>query len=688
MAFQLKYYYSYRDTENNQYWVNIQENSESVLVPMEIRGFQNPFVVQYPEIVNKFQPVRGSGAVLNLLSETDRQFIGLYTADMQQYKVNHYLNSTLNWTGFLDSELYSESFNELDNYPVSFAANDGFNLLDRINYVNDSGVSYTGIQSQWTVLTNIFSKLSLNWNNIYVGLSTVIDVVTLAASETLFHKTFINANNYINEDGEPETCRRVLEAILEPYGAYIQQINGSLCISDVNHIAQDTTLNFKKYNASTFAYISTDTINPNLGDLSTIKFADNNQTLDVVSGINKQVVSYSPYRLEKVIDYEPKEIDFSSEINTDTYYPGNINGWNETFYNASNHWNKSNQGSFCKLTGIAGTQPNGDYNEFYLKLAKGSNVVNLTYSKQLPYIIPATGYYLKIDLDAYVRTMDYLKKDDEVGYLVHYLYLYSNLKIGDKYLVTDINGNRSWSSTEGLFTLYFADLLGLNDSGGLDFSPINDTWFGLKKNGVYNNYKTIIKEPILIPLNTGFSGGLLEFKIKSFSCLATLQNVTTTMANVKDLRLKNIIFSITDGKGNEISGNDLEYIGYLNANFKNEGETIQLIHGTNIGNEPCERAGLMGFNGTNYYFLQNWTREGVSTKIENLLLRSVVSNYTQGSIKFSCNINMISSLLGFLTYNNFLAGKKLMIAGCTLNYADFEAEVTLIEVNQDNLTIS
>lgn len=265
MAFQLKYYYTYRDIANQQYTVNILENTPDTLTPLQIKGYQEPFIVNYPEITNKLQTIRGSGATLNILSETDRQFFNLYTADMMQYKVNHYKGASLVWTGYLDSELYSEPFNELTNYPVSFAANDGFNLLERLNYVDDSSNKYTGIVTQWTVLTNIFSKLGLTLNNIYVGLSTTIDGVTIGASETIFHKHYIIQENYYNEDNEPESCRKVLEGILAPLGAYIQQINGSIIITDLNHLAQNSTVNFKKYNPSTFEYISTDSINQNIG---------------------------------------------------------------------------------------------------------------------------------------------------------------------------------------------------------------------------------------------------------------------------------------------------------------------------------------------------------------------------------------------------------------------------------------
>jgi hypothetical protein len=84
---------------------------------------------------------------LNLLSTTDRKFFDLYTADMMEYQIRFYNDTDLIWCGYLDSEMYSEPFNQCKNYPVTFTGTDGFALLERINYLDESGDNYTSLST-------------------------------------------------------------------------------------------------------------------------------------------------------------------------------------------------------------------------------------------------------------------------------------------------------------------------------------------------------------------------------------------------------------------------------------------------------------------------------------------------------------------------------------------------------------
>jgi hypothetical protein len=124
----------------------------------------------------------------------------------------------------LDSELYSEPFAEKDNYTVNLTGTDGLALLERLNYVDSNGDHYEGIVSQWTVISNILGKLGLFWNAIYVNISTTSPSITIGATETIFHQKFQRNDNWYNEDGNPETCRKVLEEIrkLEEQSRFIR----------------------------------------------------------------------------------------------------------------------------------------------------------------------------------------------------------------------------------------------------------------------------------------------------------------------------------------------------------------------------------------------------------------------------------------------------------------------------------
>lgn len=701
MALQKKYYYTFKDINNIQYTTEIWQDTAAVITAEEIRGDCNPFIIEYPT-ANIFEPVKGSGCELNLLSTTDRKFFNLYTADMMEYQIRFYKSGVLIWCGYLDSELYNEPFNELSNYPVTFTGSDGFALLERLNYLASDGSNYTGLMLQWDIIKNILNKLVLPYKNIYVGLSTISNDFTLASGETLFHKTYSNNQNWYNEDGEAETTRTVLENILKSYGAFIIQDNANIYITDINTVAGATTASFKKYDSS-FNYVSTDSINLNLGDLSTIKFAASNQQMNVVSGFNKQIITYSPYIDSKIIDYNAEE-DFSSPI-TSIIRGSSPYRWEETTYLNSNSWNKS-YGVFASYEGI--DEAVKGESDSYLKIGNIAGNLSFRYKKELPILLPANSK-LKISCKAFARTIDDLFNKSNVVETkdIYQITIKCKLKIDNRQYLNfqnfeesqDYNGVFSYSWKYYSFWVDATDTRTLdlnfqNVSSTLDksYNPLDNKWTDLKY-----TYDLELKEPtdFYIPLDSGFSGAALTFEIYDWEIRngADIKQANysashaASKSNVKDIRLKDLKFTIVDAKGNEYSDSDIEYIGFMNRKFKNEGDEITIYQGTSKIDNPIEKAALMGYN-TNYFYLKNWTREGKTDCIENLLLRSVVSNYTNKRIELSATINQLNSILGCVKYDSFLAGKNLMIVGSTQNFADAATDVTLQEVIKDNLEIN
>lgn len=684
MALQKKYYFTFQDFKRVSYTTEIWQDTTTTITAEEIQGSLNPFKIEYPT-ANIFEPVKGSGCELNLLSTTDRKFFNLYTADMMEYQIRFYKSGVLIWCGYLDSELYTEPFNQSKNYTITFTGSDGFALLERLNYLASDGSNYTGLVLQWDIIKNILNKLVLPYKNIYVGLSTTSNDLTIVSGETLFHKTYSNNQNWYNEDGEAETTRAVLENILKSYGAFIIQDNANIYITDINTIAGTTATSFVKYDSS-FNYVSTDTINLNIGDLSAIRFAESNQQMNVISGFNKQIITYSPYIDSKIIDYKADN-DFSNPITSVTRGTTPYR-WEETTYLNSNYWNKS-YGVFASYVGL--DADNIDEEDSYLKIGNIPNNLSFTTKATLPLFIPSNSK-LKISCNAYARTKDNLGDDVETD-SIYQIKIRCRLKIGDKQYYRTQNFLEGWiaASDSRSLSLDFEQMQ-MNPSGlnsGV-FTKLDNKWIELKKARVKD--KSIEYFDYLIPLNSGFTGGQMIFEIYDWDIKAPYnaqqaQNHDAVKATVKDIRIKDLVLSVVDSNGKEYSDSDIEYVGFMNQKFKNEGDEITVYQGTSKIDNPIEKAALMGYN-TNYFYLKNWTREGKTDCIENLLLRSVVSNYTNKRIELSATINQLNTILGCVKYDSFLAGKNLMIVGNTQNFADAATDVTLQEVIKDNLEIN
>jgi len=696
MSFQKKYSCPFKGITNNSYRIEIWENDKFPVTSGSCTGMESPFVVNYSD-VSKLEPIHGSGCQISLLSDTNMKFLDLYTADIQEYQIRFYIDSDLMWCGYMDTEIYEEQFSETTNYPVSFSGNDGFALLDRMYYLGDEGgksFKFTGITSQWEVLTYILGKINLPFTSYNIGLSTTISGVSFNSNETIFHKTYVINSNFYNEDGDSETLRTILESILQPYGAFIIQRNGSIYITDIQSIINSYfdpfyEIDFKQYvsdysnNSSSFTGITYVSFNPQpvyIGDLSNIKFTSSEQQLSIISAYNKEIVKYSPYMQVDIMDY-----DASDDLYTSagfTYQYGTIPyRWKETDF-TSKVWDNYGLSTFTKLEGI----DNLDEIDYYMiNRNSGYTILNFSglcysYKAELPTTIPS-NYKLKISLSGYFRNTDNLNDETYVPDLIKSAELYVEIIIGNKkYCNTDVGWFDVSDSSKAFLISFEKAPIGSNN-GITTYSPIEDEWID---SGYYTRTNTTYKKvDYLIPLS-GSNCAQLKFNI----CGYLTRNLLNNYQNVIDARFKDIKITVVDSDGNDVSEVDIEYVGYMDERYKSEGDTIDLIQGTNLNDFPVERGGLLGYNGSTYYWLKNWTKNGLTDNIENLLLRSFVGNYQTKSLQLSCTTNRITGVLGFITYENYLYGNIFMPVGITIDYAEETSELVLQEIFTDSLTIN
>lgn len=710
-----KYWYTFRNTDNQKFTVEIWEDipeDEPLPFPAEIRGDASPAVLVY-NAESLFTPVRGSGAELTLLSTFDRMFSSLYTPDMMRYQVRIYKTVQVTpiysvempvWFGYLDSENYREPFDAIDNYPVSVTANDGFNLLSRMSYIEYSlgtFTKYSGMSTAWVVLMRVIQRLNLPWENLYVGLSTTPLEGTLAAGETILHKLYVNNENYYNEDGEPETCRTVLESLLKIFGAHIIQVNGDLIITDTHHTADGSTAAFKKYayGFETTSYLATVNLPINNGDISTLTLESSKVTMEVEPGINKQVVSYSPYSLDELIKFDAKS-DFSAPgAETTKGDPGY--SWKETDYADSVLWDKFNNGKFCSFVGAE--EVNSDKSDTYLKITN-YGLTGLQYYSQLgdatkhsfkyklplPYAIAAPKFYIKVDVSVYARTTDNLGETPATG--VKAICLTCRLKIGGKkFTAGAFHPSSTYSkwvdetATTDLI-LFFRD-----NYDDYNNNPINDYWVALDTKVPYGYFQdglfktSVNKSPYLIPLS-GAASGVVEFDIYGYRVYDESAEVWTEI-EIPDLRIKNLSLTITDKDGTAVDLSDLEYLSKLDARYANTGPEVRTLHGTNLDGYPIQRGNLLVRLEDGTYAPINGLNKAGDTDIpEKLLLRSIKSNYGGANVKLSVDLPAIPSL-GYVTYDDYLPGKSLAILSNRIDLAENVSGLTLREVHTDTATI-
>jgi len=687
-TYQKKFYFTFKDINNQQFTVEIHQLALSgTVTATEVKPAENSFIVSMPGLGSKFEAVRGSGCQINLVSESNMQFVDLFTANMFEFMIKAYKGVNLIWCGYLDSELYTEPFNELINYDVSFSGSDGFALLDRLNYVQSDGSKFSGIVSQFDVIKYILEKINLPINNTLVYLSTSISGVTITEGKTVLNATYVSNSNFYNEDNEPEALRTVLESILRPYGAFILQDNGNIYITDVQQLATASLGVMQRYTGNLGTYLNDNGVAANIGDLSDIGFANSSQNLTIVSGYNKEIINYSPYRQTAIIDYDASE-DFKNNSGIGTT-KGAINyQWTEYDYITSansSYWNKLNNGKFCSMIGIDGENINEK--DSYLKInnngSQSQSLEHFNFKASIPTLYKSNGYKLKVSLSGYFRLTDDLNNPLTTATEVTQGILYTELKIGNKKYVNNTLGYQGvWvdlTSTE-YFRLFFNNQpVGVYNN--IIYSPLENQWIEAASYSFYD-FDKVKKNEYLLPLDS--ISGELSFSIRQYKAKKNY----TTYVNCLDARFKDIKFTIVDKNGNEVANLDNEFIGYMNKNYKNEGDSITLLLGTNEKDFPTERGALKFYNGTDYLNIKNWVKAGTTDNIENLLLRSYVGNYENKTIEISATTNMLPSSIGYLTYNNYLSGKKFMLTSIENSFAECTSNFTMQEIFVDALEIN
>lgn len=191
----------------------------------DIAFCSTPLDIEWPE-TDKLEPVQSSRATLQLYSDSDRQFVDLYTVRAGSVRLDVYRGKVLYWSGTLDPELYEEPFAHLTDYGVTLTFAD-MAILDRLNW------SRTGFMTLREIIHEILFQSGIKYKSIQGHISTKINFFS---TENLLDGISVNTANFFDEDGEPMTLREVLDEALRPFALRLIQKEGQVFIYDLNEL--------------------------------------------------------------------------------------------------------------------------------------------------------------------------------------------------------------------------------------------------------------------------------------------------------------------------------------------------------------------------------------------------------------------------------------------------------------------
>lgn len=184
---------------------------------------EEPVVIEWEER-SKEEVICGSSCTLRIESPGDRTYAGLYSEKPGAVGVDVYKDDTLYWRGTLDTEQYEEPYERLDKYDVELTFSD-FGAMERMDFDMDGCVPTLA-----TLLSDALSKAGLGDLPLDQSLiSSSIGGIALTLSALA-----VNAQNFYDEDGVPNTLYEVVEGMLQPLALRIIQKCGRIWVYDLN----------------------------------------------------------------------------------------------------------------------------------------------------------------------------------------------------------------------------------------------------------------------------------------------------------------------------------------------------------------------------------------------------------------------------------------------------------------------
>ena len=243
MDFFPKYRCEFCDIIGLQWVINIEEWAaiQGVITPMKATG--DPLNIEFFSDSEELfdSPVKGSKADLTIYSETDFQWIGIYSAGDFEYRMSIYAGANLYWQGYILAESYSEPYDGTA-YPVTISAGDGLGVLKNILY-DDDGTYYDGRKTQSQILYDILSKIQFYGFTEYLNIYE--ERMDQAATDSPLDQCLIDVDVF-----KDMYCYEVLQELLKSYNALIRQVNGVMTIYRPAELSQ-VSINGRTFTSGT-----------------------------------------------------------------------------------------------------------------------------------------------------------------------------------------------------------------------------------------------------------------------------------------------------------------------------------------------------------------------------------------------------------------------------------------------------
>lgn len=652
----------------------------------EVTVSANPLTIKWEE-TDKLEPVQSSSATLELVSLTDRQFVGLYTVKVGEYRLDVYRDGGLYWSGCLDPEVCEEPYSKESKYYVSVTFSD-FANLDRMRF------DRSGFLTLRQIVSEALSKTGINTGSIMEHISMRPQS---GVNDDILDYVSIAADNFYDEDGEPMTWRETLDETLRPFALRLIQKDGRPVIYDTNAISG---------------------LPP-----TPVKWMGDDSSYEVDGVYNDVKVTFSPYERKSLLSDGISEEDIPDESKGTTMLDKKAVGDEVGFYTyksdtGSGSVVKNASAKFFKIDSVysgddcAGilwsaypytnfvNTPCPSKQEMLFKIADtayvgngGSNDYRLKVSLSLCFDVRYNPFE-EDSPDNDEKGYDHLKNWANFAYVPvrillrdesgNVTYHFSNGSVKNSNSFAHGAGNYRWIAGEGAWgdcwlCWYRGNRKSETGLGGWQTNkPIIGYYRGEKLPAQFDKMGSgehipLPPEPGWIEVQVGVGVDCYDYDSDSAWKLRDDLYPYVRWCLYKDLTVE-----ITDKFGKSIDTKDEELTAWINKDAKEELK-IDTVVGTMASPAPTARGQIVTTSGKAPIYTMY--KAGVSARLEKLLCGTAYSLYADRNVKLS---GTVSVLHGFGIYSEAQEPGTYMVVGETQNLKDDMSEIAMTRFEADN----
>lgn len=253
------------DIEGQVVEVDIEANAyDGPVFPINV-GARSPVVLSYPEVDDKFAPIRAVECILSFVVEEDFVLQEFYSSDERKFRVTVKKKGNIQFRGYIIPDSCAEPF-DAPPYDVTIRATDALGGLKSVTYPVPVGSTSNVSQSFLDILAYCFAMTNLNLDivticNLYESRmpTTLNDDPMLLAS--------VNPLVLSKDNGTTMTVYEVLEKVARGWGAYIVQANGVWNFVRINELSNEV-IRRRRYNyTGLFLYADIPSVNRIVGSI-------------------------------------------------------------------------------------------------------------------------------------------------------------------------------------------------------------------------------------------------------------------------------------------------------------------------------------------------------------------------------------------------------------------------------------